>query len=182
MDQGSDQLASTDVFYLLERLEEVLGSGSRLPIVSKTLVDDEECFAIIEQIHRSLPNEIRQARQIASQRDAVIEEAQAKAHQIIQRAQIDAEELVTEHYLARQAEAQAQDVLERAHDEAEQIRRDAYEWAYNALLDLDRRLDGLVGTVRDGLGVLRQNQSGAAPTPYEDEPADHAASGRWREE
>ena len=49
---------SMDIMYLLERLEEVLGGGTRLPFTNRALVDDEDCFQIIDQIRLSLPNEI----------------------------------------------------------------------------------------------------------------------------
>ena len=160
---------SLDVMYLLERLEEVLGGGTRLPFTSRALVDDEECFEIIDQIRLSLPTEIRQARKVNADRDAVLDQAHTRADQIIQTAEEEARELVREHRIAREAEAESQEIITAAERRAAQVRRDVDEYAYNVLLDLDRRLEGLVGTVRNGLRSLEPSDGEAADSNAEPE-------------
>jgi len=146
---------SMDITYLLERLEEVLGAGTRLPFTSRALIDDEECFEIIDQIRLSLPNEIRQARKVNADRDAVIEQAHTLAEQIIKGAENEARELVQNHHIAREAEAQGEEVIAQAERRVAQVRREVDEYAYRVLLDLDKRLEGLAGTVRNGLRSLQ---------------------------
>ena len=157
---------SMDIMYLLERLEEVLGAGARLPFTSRALVDDEECFEIIDQIRLSLPSEIRQARKVNADRDAVIDQAQAYAEQIIRNAEEEARERVREHHIARQAEAERQEIIAQAERRASQIRREVDEYAYKVLLDLDTRLEGLVGTVRNGLRSLEPTDGEATQGSY----------------
>ncbi|MBM2810317.1 MAG: H+ATpase subunit [Chloroflexi bacterium] len=149
---------SMDMLYLLERLEEVLNAGSALPFTRRTLVDDEECFAIIDQIRLSLPNEIRQARKLNSDRDALLTEAQTRAEQIIRSAEDDARDLARDHHVARQAEARAAELIAQADKRAEETRLQADDYAYRVLADLERRLDGLSSTVRNGLLSLRPDE------------------------
>jgi|SRR5579871_4046617 len=157
-----------DIMYLLDRLEEVLGSGSHLPFTSRTLIDDEECFNILDQIRLSLPQEIRQARAIYADRDSIIADAHARAAQILQAAEMEASERVGDHRLARDAEARAAELIAQSERRASQIRRDADTYAYQVLLDLDRRLESLSSTVRGGLRALQPGQDPAmAP---DDEP------------
>jgi vacuolar-type H+-ATPase subunit H len=164
---------SMDIMYLLERLEEVLGAGTRLPLTSRALVDDEECFEIIDQIRLSLPNEIRQARKVNADRDAVIDQAHARAEQIIKSAETEAQERVRDHHIARQAEAQGDEIIAQAERRAAQVRREVDEYAYQVLLDLDKRLEGLVGTVRNGLRSLQPDDAEAPDGAYA-EPASAA--------
>ena len=103
MDASTNEPGSMDILYLLERLEEVLGSGFRPPFTTRTLIDDEECFAIIDQIRLSLPNEIRQARMVNSERDSLLDEARARADQIMKMAETEAQERVRDHYVTQQA-------------------------------------------------------------------------------
>jgi vacuolar-type H+-ATPase subunit H len=149
-----------DILYLLERLEEVLSSGSRLPFTNRTLVDDEECFAVIDQIRLSLPNEIPQARKVNADRDALMDDAQTRAEQMLRAADHEAVERAKEHNISQIAEARAQEILDRAEDEAQQIRRDADDYAYRVLQNLDQQLDTLLNTVRNGMRSLR-----AGPEP-----------------
>jgi hypothetical protein len=152
-----------DILYLLERLEEVLSSGSRLPFTNRTLVDDEECFAVIDQIRLSLPNEIREARKLNSDRAAVLDDAQTRAEQILRSADLEAMERAKEHNVSRIAEAQAQELLARAEDAAQQIRRDADNYAFSVLQNLDQQLDALATTVRNGIRSLRPRDEPAQP-------------------
>src|SRR2546421_10033377 len=115
---------SLDVMYLLERLEEVLGAGTRLPFTSRALVDDEGCFEIIDQIRLSLPQEIRQARKVNADRDAVIDQANAQAEQLLRNAEEEARELLREHHIAREAKAESEEIIAQADKKAAQMRRE----------------------------------------------------------
>jgi vacuolar-type H+-ATPase subunit H len=179
IDPSMNEAGSTDVLYLLERLEEVLGAGSHLPLTSRALIDDEECFAIIDQIRLSLPNEIRRARMVNSERDALLNEARAQADQMLRSADNDARERVKEHYIARQAESHAEEIMATAQREATQVRSEADEYSYRVLLDLDQRLEGLVTTVRNGIEALEQRRDAASSSPQES--TAERSSGRWSE-
>lgn len=150
----------SDITYMLERLEEVLGAGTGLPFTRRRLIDDEECLSIVEQIRLSLPQEIRQARRLNTERDAVLDEAQGRAAQIVRSAEVDALERIQEHHLARRAEARAQELLSQAERRVAQMRRDADEYAYTVLMDLEHRLEGLISSVRAGLVDLDHQQAG----------------------
>ncbi len=144
-----------DILYLLERLEEVLGAGSRVPFTSRTLVDDEECFAIIDQIRLSLPNEIRQARMVNSERDALLDEARARADHIMKMAESEAQERVRDHHVTQQAQAHAGEIIAQAERDAAKTKQDADDYVYRVLVDLDQHLDALSTTVRNGLHALQ---------------------------
>src|SRR5919199_6865079 len=63
----SDQvtpLDRMDLGYLLDQLEEVLSSGTRVPLSSRTLVDEQEVLDILDQIRVAVPEEIKAARRI----------------------------------------------------------------------------------------------------------------------
>jgi len=161
---------AVDILYLLERLEEVLGAGQRLPFTSRTLVDDEECLAIIDQIRLSLPNEIRKARMLNSEREALMDQARAQAEQILANASSESRDLVGEHYVSQQAEAHAAGVVDQAERQATQVRREADEYSYRVLYDLDQRLESLRGQVQNGLDMLRQEVEEDPIEPYRGEP------------
>jgi vacuolar-type H+-ATPase subunit H len=158
MDASTNEPGSMDILYLLERLEEVLGSGFRPPFTTRTLIDDEECFAIIDQIRLSLPNEIRQARMVNSERDALLDEARARAEQIIKMADTEAQERVRDHYVTQQAQAHAGEIIAQAEREANRTRQEADDYVYRTLTDLDQQLEGISTIVRNGIHALRGNR------------------------
>ncbi|MPZ15615.1 MAG: ATPase [Chloroflexi bacterium] len=166
---SSREPESMDILYLLDRLEEVLSAGSRMPFTSRTLVDDEECFAVIDQIRLSLPNEIRQARKLNADREVLLRESRARADQILKNAETQARDRAREHQIVRQAGAHAQEIIGQAERSAAQIRHEVDEYAYQVLLDLDRRLEGLESMVRDGLRELESNGETRAPPQSADQ-------------
>jgi vacuolar-type H+-ATPase subunit H len=154
IDPAPRESSPTDITFLLERLEEVLSAGTGLPFTRRRLVDDGECLEILEQIRLSLPNEIRQARRVNTEREALLDEAESRAAQIIRAAEMDAQDRIQEHHVAKRAETRAQEIIAQAERRVALIRREADDYAYSVLVDLERRLDGLIGTVRAGLQDL----------------------------
>ena len=146
-----------DILYLLDRLEEVLNSGSRVPLfTSRTMIDEQECLDIRDQIRVALPEEIKGARRVNAERDAIIAEAEARAQEIIREAEERAAQQIEEHTLVRQAEQRAQQVEAEASRRAAEIERDAEDYAYEKLSELESQLEQLLLTVRKGTRALRQ--------------------------
>lgn len=143
-----------DVLYLLDQLEEVLGAGSRVPLTSRTLVDEPEILDIIDQIRLSIPEEIKAAKRLTEERDEVLSAARVEAERIMQEADTQAAERVGEHHLVRSAEARAADIQDRALEQAAQIRREADAYAHRVLLKLREQIAQVSGTVDRGLGEL----------------------------
>jgi cell division septum initiation protein DivIVA len=158
-----------DIDYLLERMEEALTSGSRVPFSRRALIDEEECLSILEQIREAVPEEIQRARRVNTDRDRMLQEANERARTLLSQAQQDAEELASEHELVRMAEERAAQIRSEALHAADEIRREADQYAYNVLEKLERTLHGNLQLVRRGLSELEQGP-GAAYAAEEDLP------------
>jgi hypothetical protein len=145
---------SLDILYLLDQLEEVLGAGSRVPLTSRTLVDEQEILDILDQIRVSIPEEVKAARRLTDQRDQVIADAHAEGDRIVRDAEAQAAERVDEHHLVRSAESRAADIEDRALHQAADIRREADTYAYRVLQKLREQISQVAGTVDRGLSEL----------------------------
>ena len=143
-----------DILYLLDQLEEVLGTGSRVPLTSRTLVDEQEVLDILDQIRVSIPEEIKAARRLTQQRDDVLAEAKAEAERILREADLQAAERVNDHSLVRSAELRAAEIEDRALRQAENTRREADAYAYRVLQKLRDQINHVAQTVDRGLAEL----------------------------
>jgi cell division septum initiation protein DivIVA len=143
-----------DILYLLDQLEEVLGAGSRLPLTSRTLVDEQEVLDILDQIRVSVPEELKAARKLTQERDQVLADAQAEADQVLHSADAAAAERVGEHQLVRAAEMRAADIEDRALRQAADIRREADAYASRVLQKLREQIAQVAQTVDRGIGEL----------------------------
>jgi cell division septum initiation protein DivIVA len=143
-----------DILYLLDQLEEVLGAGSRVPLTSRTLVDEQEILDIVDQIRVSVPEEIKAARRLTDERDQVISDAHAEAERILRDADAQAAERLGEHHLVRSAEMRAADIEDRALQQAADIRTEADAYARRVLQKLREQIAQLTTTVDRGIAEL----------------------------
>jgi cell division septum initiation protein DivIVA len=148
-----------DILYLLDQLEEVLGAGSRLPLTSRTLVDEPEILDILDQIRVSIPDELKAARHLTEERDQVIADAQAEADRILRDADQQAADRVAEHAVVHAAEMRAADIEDRAMDQAATIRRDADDYAYSVLKKLRDQVGQVALTVDRGMSELEARRA-----------------------
>lgn len=143
-----------DILYLLDQLEEVLGAGSRLPLTSRTLVDEHEILDILDQIRVSIPDELTAARRLTQDRDQVLADAQAEAERILHEADTQAALRVADHSLVRTAEMRAADIEDRALHQAAEVRREADAYAHRVLQKLREQIAQVGQTVDRGLSEL----------------------------
>jgi cell division septum initiation protein DivIVA len=143
-----------DILDLLDQLEEVLGAGSKLPLTSRTLVDEQEIFDILDQIRVSIPEELKAARRLTQEREQMLADAQAEADRVLRDADADAAQRVAEHHLVRSAELRAADLEDRALRQAADIRHEADAYAYRVLQKLREQIAQVAQTVDRGMSEL----------------------------
>jgi len=145
---------AVDILYLLDQLEEVLGGGSRLPLTSRTLVDEQEILDILDQIRVSIPDELKAAKRLTQERDQVVADAHAEGDRILRDADAQAIERVAQHSLVRTAEMRAAEIEDRALRQAADIRREADAYAYRVLQKLRDQVGQVAQTVDRGMSEL----------------------------
>lgn len=146
-----------DILYLLDRLEEVVTSGTRVPLSSRVLIDEQECLEIVDQIRLALPEELKTARRVLNEKDQILAEANDRSARIIERAEDQAAQRIDDHELVLAAQERAREVVDRAGREAEEIRRDADAYAYRVFTNLHSRLRQIDEVVREGLDTLQRD-------------------------
>jgi cell division septum initiation protein DivIVA len=143
-----------DFLYLLDRLEEALVTGSRVPLTQRTIVDEQECLDILDQLRVALPRELKEARRVLEDRDEVLAGAEEEGERLLRAAEARASRLVEEHALVRAATARARAIEEEAEREAREVRLEAEQYARQLLQRLRERLDQALASVGAGLREL----------------------------
>lgn len=106
---------------LLDEIEIILEEGKTVPFTSNLLVDAAAIKTAIEDIRLNMPDELMQARKIASERKEILSGAQDNADKIIEKAHLRAKEIISEDEITRGAEAQAAEILQQARANANEI-------------------------------------------------------------
>jgi vacuolar-type H+-ATPase subunit H len=162
-----------EILHLLDKLESLVSTGTRLPLTSRALVDEQEFVDILDEIRAAVPEEVRQAKRLSQEKEKVILQAQSEADKIINGARDEATRILQEDHLIRAAREQADAYVQEAIQRAEEVRRGADEYALAALDGLEDQLERLLATVRKGKTTLERSlhvPSAPDPAPGAHEP------------
>ncbi len=102
---------TVDILYLVDRLEELVGIGKRVPFSGRVMVEEEEFLALVDQLRITVPNEIKHAQRIIKQREGIIGNAQEEATKILETARQQAEYIVSQQGLLSEARQRGEELL-----------------------------------------------------------------------
>ncbi|MBU6289311.1 MAG: hypothetical protein ACKO2D_08395 [Chloroflexota bacterium] len=151
-------MTSIDILYLVDRLEAIFTNGQRVPFTHKIMIDDQECYDLLDQIRQVVPEEIRAAKKVTVDRDRITGEAQLEAQRIIQEAEDYREQLLSEEGRLEAAEIRSREIVDEATADAEALRDGANEYALDVLEALSSRLSDLLDQVQNGIEQLRPEE------------------------
>ena len=144
-----------DILYLVDRLEELVNEGWRIPLTSNVVIDNEEFLDIIDQMRISVPEEIKQAKRIQQERDRLLSQAKEEADRILVHAREQHQSLLTDHEVIKAAESERRAIIEEGHREIRAIRQDADAYVVDVLSQLENQLSNLLKTVQNGIAAMQ---------------------------
>jgi cell division septum initiation protein DivIVA len=124
---------AADLDDLIDRLEEVIARGSRVPLTNRVMVEEAEVLVLLEQLRRSLPRELRQARRVLQERQKIILDAQIEAQKILSTAQERAQYIMSEQGIVNEAKARCEEMLRHAKDQAKRAKGEVDLYAIELL-------------------------------------------------
>jgi hypothetical protein len=164
-------MIAIDILYLVDRLEALLSKGWRVPMTSKTMIDEDEFLDIVDQMRIAIPEEIKLAKKMQQDRERVLAQTQEEAARILAMAKDDSARLVSDYEVVRAAEERALAIEEQAKAEAVSIRAGADQYAAQVLTEIQSRLEtiaqqvaGLQTQVYNGVTFISE-QRGAVEVP-----------------
>ena len=144
-----------EIFTLLENLEELIESGSKVPFSSKVMVDKEELSMVLEEIRLKLPDELKQAKRIKDERLNILNDAQQEAEKILKEAELKIVELVDENAITRQAIEQKEEIIENANRISKEISTGTRDYADSLLEKVEEVLSQTIAIVKENRRELK---------------------------
>lgn len=114
-----------DILYLVDRLENLIASSSRLPLVNQIVIKEADILSVVDQMRTSIPEEIKQARRIIQEKERIIAQAQAEATTLLTRARDESERAINREELVRNAAERSQSLVHQAEARSEQMKNEA---------------------------------------------------------
>jgi vacuolar-type H+-ATPase subunit H len=179
-----------DILHLIDRLEDLVAEARRMPMGQNVLIDRRRILELIDQMRSAVPWEVKEARELTANRDAILEDARREGEGIIHRAELEAAQKVEESVLMKQAETEAREVVQRAEERAQELIDEAQgqaqarlaqseqaasnqmdeadRYALEMLRRLEAQLAAFTTTVRAGIESLTDREVEAEPEPPAD--------------
>jgi len=139
---------AADLNDLIDRLEEVIARGSRVPLTNRVMVEEAEVLVLLEQLRRSLPRELRQARRVLQERQKIILDAQIEAQKILSTAQERAQYIMSEHGIVNEAKARCEEMLRQAKDQARRAKGEVDLYAIELLSRVEEALQDSLSRIQ----------------------------------
>lgn len=143
-----------DILHLVDRLEELFNESRPVPMIRKVIVDEEKMLSIIDQMRVSIPEEIKKAQQLLTQRDRLLAQAQEEANRTLQLAREKADQLVSKDSIIQGAQSRAAQLIEQARIDNEIAQKEVDLYVINSLYSLENELGHLINQVRNGIKTL----------------------------
>jgi len=140
-----------DVLKLLDSIEEMIKSGTKVPLTGKVMVDPKEIKELLEDIRQALPEEIMQAQYLRDERDRIMNEAKAEYDEIIKTAEEKASELVEMDEITIKAKEKADEILRLANEKSAVMKMNILDYTDNMLYNLQEKVDQLYNVYFDDM-------------------------------
>lgn len=147
-----------DILQLIDRLEELFNEGKALPLTHSVVVDEDRMLDIIDQMRIAIPEEVKKAQQLLSQRDRVMAQAQEEANRTIELARDKADGMVDKNGIVQESQRRADQILNQARADAEATRQDADDYVIETLDRLRDELERYLSQVGNGIRTLEEER------------------------
>ena len=127
---------SIKLMSLLEELEDLITSSSKMPFSEKGIIDLDVAQKIMEDIRLNLPRDIQQAKWLNSEKDRIIGDAKREYNRMINEAKDQVEYLVNNNSITKDAQKRADAVLKEAENHANYMKYRSYEYIDQLLYDM----------------------------------------------
>jgi hypothetical protein len=147
-----------DILQLIDRLEELFNDAKAVPFTHNVVVDEDRMLEIIDQMRIVIPDEVKKAQQVLSQKDRVMAQAQEEADRTLVLAREKAEQVAAKDNIVVEANRRAEAIVNQARADAEATRRDADDYVVDTLVQLQDNLEKVLNQVRNGVLTLQQER------------------------
>lgn len=128
------------VMDLLDYLRLNIENASKVPITGKVVVDRKEILELIDEITNCLPDEIKKAQWVLSEKERILAEARKENESVKQETYDMMQKRIDNHNIVKEAELRAQEIIANAQRQAKTIRLGSREYADEVLSQLENEI------------------------------------------
>ena len=143
---------SSRIEQLIDEIEDYIDGCKYQPLSKKNIiVNKEEIDELLRELRMKTPDEIKRYQKIITNKEAILNDARAKAEALIKDATAQTTELINEHEIMQQAYAQANEVVRMATQQAQEILNTAIAEANGVRTSAMQYLDDMLANLESAM-------------------------------
>lgn len=147
-----------DFLKILNELETEI-RDSRKSVLGNRYIDEGKCMDYILTLKSLIPQEIKEAQIILSERENILSEAEETAQKIVSEAKKQAESMLDESEIIKRAEYEADNIQNGARQYWDRVEYETMNSLLALLSNAENKLVDILGNIRDSKeDLLNQNQ------------------------
>ena len=154
-----------DILHLIDRLEELFNESRAIPFTHNVVVDEEKMLDLIDQMRVAIPEEMKKAQQVMTQRDRMLAQAQEEANRTLALAREKGEQLLERDSIVQNAQSFAEQRATDIITDADKTRIEADHYVIETLTHLELELERYLNQVRNGIQSVQETQAEAPAEP-----------------
>ncbi len=151
-----------DLIDRVDELQVLVEEATSVPFSTSAVINRDEFLELLSGMKQEIPEEVRQARWMARDRDEMMARARKEAERILQEAREQRDRLLSRTEVAQAAEREAERIVEEAKEKATRLRHQAEDYIDQKLAAFEILLNKTLGTVGRGREQLRGRQEASA--------------------
>jgi len=161
----------------IQQLEDMVKEAKSMPLSSSALLNRDELLDLIEQMKKSLPEEIKQARWVVRDREELIAKARRDAENIVEDARAEQLKMATREEVVKRAHEESERIVAEATEESRTMRLEAEDYVDAKLAQFENALQrfaedfevtrNALSRTLEQVGTGRERLRGGAPAQQE---------------
>lgn len=140
-----------DVIKLIEYLEEIIETSSKVPMTGKVMVDKKEVLEVIDKILNCLPAEFKKAQWVFEEKDRILSEAIRDAETLKKENVELLQKQIENHDITKKAKIRAGEIISSAQKDAKVMRLGARDYADEILSQLEKEVNDYSGKMLNSI-------------------------------
>jgi hypothetical protein len=153
---------------LLKRVLDTIATARPMPLSASVMINRDEVVEMLEEAIARLPDELRAARWLLKEREEFLGKVRREGDDILEQARTRAERMVQRTEVVKAADARARQIVDRADDQARRMRLECEDFCDQKLASFEivlERTQKLVAAGRTKLQGKPVVESADEPAP-----------------
>ncbi|HCW53195.1 MAG TPA: ATPase [Clostridium sp.] len=130
-----------NIIELLEYLQDLVENSSKVPMSGKIMLDKRELLETIDQIRNYLPDQLKKAQWVLSEKERILKEAKKEYESVKKETESMMKKNVESHDFVREAKIRAEEIIASAQRDAKAIRLGSRDYSDEILSQLNREIE-----------------------------------------